>query len=225
MLYRLSQLLNSIRSSSALIHVELSSFPDQQQMSLIVDHVIRYADSIGLNEQELPRLRRHVDGSGSKTASENSNPSVGDILDDARAVFHSLHRSASGATRQFSRLHLHTLGFHVIITEANGAWPNSRAAIAKAALTSNRHTCGSHEIDVSRARLILDAVVDIGGRQSRAIRLDGRRPAVCWIEPGDFDKQEVDIEVCIAPVLVCKNVVQTVGGGDNVSAAGLVLQI
>lgn len=147
---------------------------------------------------------------------------MADILNDARAVFYSLGRSASGRSR-FSRLHLHTLGFHAIVAEA-GLWPNGRAAIAKAALTSNRHTCGSHEIDVNRARLILDESVDIGGREPRQMRLDARTPAACWKEAA-VEEMDVDVEICIAPVLVCKNVVQTVGGGDNVSAAGLVLQI
>lgn len=35
----------------------------------------------------------------------------------------------------------------------------------------------------------------------------------------------VNVEVCVAPVLVCKNARQTAGAGDNISAAGLILQI
>jgi ADP-dependent glucokinase len=202
----------------------MSSFPDDRHLTVIVDRILRHADSLGLNEQELPRLRRLFDDkSTAAKPSENSNPSVAAILNDARAVFSALRQLAPSDGRRFSRIHLHTLGFHAIVAEANGSWPNGRAAIAKAALTSNRHTCGSREIDPSRARLIMDELVDIGGRESKRIRLNGRNPAVCWIET--TEEESLDIEVCIAPVLVCKKVVQTVGGGDNVSAAGLVLQI
>jgi len=34
-------------------------------------------------------------------------------------------------------------------------WSNSRAATAKSALTAYRHTCGSADVDVSRAALLL----------------------------------------------------------------------
>lgn len=32
-------------------------------------------------------------------------------------------------------------------------------------------------------------------------------------------------QICVAPVLVCTSVRHTAGGGDNISAAGLVLQV
>ena len=48
------------------------------------------------------------------------------------------------------------------------------------------------------------------------IPVNDTRPVSCWAETG--------AEVCVAPVLVCTNVLQTGGGGDNVSSVGLVLQ-
>ena len=45
------------------------------------------------------------------------------------------------------------------------------------------------------------------------------RPLTCW------EEEDLDISVCLAPVLVCSKAVQTAGGGDNISAAGLVVQI
>ena len=47
---------------------------------------------------------------------------------------------------------------------------------------------------------------------------DGR-PLSCW------EEEELGVEICLAPVLVCAQAVQTAGGGDNISAAGLVVQI
>lgn len=46
-------------------------------------------------------------------------------------------------------------------------------------------------------------------------------PVRCWNE----FLGETEVEICVAPVLVCTKVLQTGGGGDNVSAAGLVLQL
>ncbi|CAM9354954.1 unnamed protein product, partial [Discosporangium mesarthrocarpum] len=45
-----------------------------------------------------------------------------------------------------------------------------------------------------------------------------RSPVVCWDEVGD-------IHVCVSPNLVCKYPIKTIGAGDNISGAGLVLQL
>lgn len=51
------------------------------------------------------------------------------------------------------------------------------------------------------------------------------RPVACWKEtiPGSLNNPEV--EICLSPNLVCSEAKQTAGGGDNISAAGLILQI
>ena len=116
-------------------------------------------------------------------------------------------------------------------------WKNTAPAVAKASLTATRHTCGRHAVDVTNSRLLIDDsfamtdspfsdlnddspasdLLDADSLAGARITFNEAEPVRCWSE------QLVD--VCIAPVLVCKTVVQTVGGGDNVSAAGLVLQI
>lgn len=117
------------------------------------------------------------------------------------------------------------------MTEADSKlWPNTREAIAKAALTSYRHTCGSRTVDVNRAKLLLEEnelITNKVGTSASELRahFTGRYPVVCWQEgPSDPDT-DVGLHVCVAPVIVCKHVIQTVGGGDNISAAGLVLQL
>jgi len=118
-----------------------------------------------------------------------------------------------------------------MMTEADsGLWPNTRAALAKACLTAHRHTCGSQHIDTDRAKLLVtDSELismavdrDVGQHE---VHFTGRSPVVCWRESAEQASTDVDIEICVAPVLVCKRVVQTVGGGDNISAAGLVLHL
>ena len=54
---------------------------------------------------------------------------------------------------------------------------------------------------------------------SQRIAFDEKRPVACWNE------DDLDVEICVAPNLVCSQAQQTAGGGDNISAAGLVLQI
>lgn len=57
------------------------------------------------------------------------------------------------------------------------------------------------------------------------IRLDENKPVSCWDESFNIDNKFIEVKACIAPVLVCTEASQTAGGGDNISSAGLVLQI
>ena len=52
---------------------------------------------------------------------------------------------------------------------------------------------------------------------SSRIYFHEKSPVSCW--------DESDYEICIAPVLVCTKVKQTVGGGDNITPAGIMPQI
>ena len=63
---------------------------------------------------------------------------------------------------------------------------------------------------------------------STRVAFNDERPVACWTEflkDVDATLGGATIEVCLAPNLVCGEAKQTAGGGDNVSAAGLVLQI
>ncbi|KAL3240893.1 hypothetical protein MRX96_021686 [Rhipicephalus microplus] len=62
-----------------------------------------------------------------------------------------------------------------------------------------------------------DSFTTSRGNGGRRIPFNNKRPVACW--------QERDFEICVAPVLVCTKVLHTGGGGDNVSAAGIVLQV
>ena len=48
------------------------------------------------------------------------------------------------------------------------------------------------------------------------------RPVACWLEVLQGEKE---VEFCLAPNLVCSEAKQTAGGGDNISASGLIVQI
>ena len=63
------------------------------------------------------------------------------------------------------------------------------------------------------------------GSERKAFNDD--RPVACWKEViSDVPNgANPNIEICIAPNLVCSEAKQTAGGGDNISAAGLILQV
>ena len=175
-----------------------------------------------MNEQELPNLHSMITN-GSVILIAEQNPRIATTLDNMRSVFRLL-RSSTQATRKLTRLHVHTLAYQAIMTEKGSSWKNSMSAAAKASLVANRYTCGSSSVDLDKAKMLMDeSFMSSKTDGGRKVSLESNRPVSCWTE---FDDEvQVELEICIAPVLVCTDVKQTGGGGDNVSSAGLVLQI
>lgn len=224
----LSRLYDLISSSTAKLgsHFEMASFVEESIMEDLLHYVIPYADSLGMNEQELPNLLSLLKGSNITVLSD-PNPRVATVLDQMREVYRILNQRYEVAVKTegdqtkvkpLTRLHVHTLAFQAMIVTRGSQWKNTMSATAKASLTANRHVCGSNDIDLSKARLIMDDSFSVSRQEgSQRIPLKESRPVSCW--------QEHEYEICVAPVLVCTEVYQTAGGGDNISAAGLVLQI
>ncbi|XP_042261873.1 ADP-dependent glucokinase [Thunnus albacares] len=224
LLSRLADLLSS-SSPPIGIHFEMASFVEESIMEDLLHYVIPHADSLGMNEQELPNLLSLLKGSNITVLSD-PNPRVATVLDQMREVYRIINQryrdaraeSDSAKGKPLTRLHVHTLAFQAMIVTRGSQWKNTMSATAKASLTANRHVCGSNDIDPSKARLIMDDSFSVSRREgSQRIPLQETRPVSCW--------DEEDYEICVAPVLVCTEVYQTAGGGDNISAAGLVLQI
>ncbi|WAR18260.1 ADPGK-like protein [Mya arenaria] len=204
---------------STKTHFELASFSDETLMREIVDNVVYYSDSLGMNEQELPNLVSILT-SGKIALVSDSKPRIASVLDQMRVVFNLLKNTEEkDGKRKLTRLHLHTLAYQAILTQKGSDWKNTMAAAAKASLTANRHVCGSNYIDMEKAKLLMDESFSTTARVEEAskIPLEENRPVSCW--------SEEEFDICLAPVLVCTEVFQTGGGGDNISSAGLLYQI
>ncbi|KAH9380610.1 hypothetical protein HPB48_020023 [Haemaphysalis longicornis] len=211
-----ASLMRQVEPSVGL-HFEMASFTDASLLLELAEHVLPYADSLGMNEQELPNLLSIL-RYGNISYVADSYPRVATVLDDMRDLYALLQKPRKEDGRPLSRLHIHTLAFQAILVSRDSPWRHSLAAAAKAALTAHRYTCGSHEVDTAHARVIMDdSFTTTRGSGARRIPFDNSRPVACW--------QEEHFELCVAPVLVCTRVRHTGGGGDNVSAAGLVLQV
>ncbi|XP_028837131.1 ADP-dependent glucokinase isoform X2 [Denticeps clupeoides] len=218
LLGRLSHLLSSAPLETS-VHFEMASFVDEGLMVHLMKLVLPHADSLGMNEQELPNLLSLFRGSN-VTVLSDPNPRVATVLDQMRELYRLVNQQhqLSGSGRPLTRLHVHTLAFQAMIVTRGSQWKNTMSATAKASLTANRHVCGSSDIDPNKARLIMDESFSVSRREgSQRIPLQESRPVSCW--------DEDNYQICVAPVLVCTEVYQTAGGGDNISAAGLVLQI
>lgn len=204
---------------STKTHFELASFSDEALMKEIVENVVYYSDSLGMNEQELPNLVSIL-LKGEIELISDSRPRIATVLDQMRTVFNLLKDTKEiNGRRKLTRLHVHTLAYQAILTKKGSDWKNTMSAAAKASLTANRHVCGSNYIDTGKAKLLMDESFSTTAMEEIADRipLKEQRPVSCW--------SEEDFDICLAPVLVCTEVLQTGGGGDNISSAGLLYQI
>ncbi|XP_033105001.1 ADP-dependent glucokinase-like [Anneissia japonica] len=199
-------------------HFEMASFTDEHLIEDVLKHVIPFIDSIGTNEQELTNLYSILNY-GNVTLVTQSYPRVASVLDQMRSIYNILSKTKeSDGQRKLTRLHVHTLAFQAILTTHKSAWKNTMAAAAKSSLTAYRYVCGTKEIDIAKSRILMDEGFSVSmEKNSRKVMFEANRPVSCW--------DESDYQICIAPVLVCTEVRQTAGGGDNVSAAGLTMQI
>ncbi|XP_058126715.1 ADP-dependent glucokinase [Anopheles ziemanni] len=220
------------RHPQTLIHFEMASFVELELLQLLRHKVLPYADSIGMNEQELDNLQQVLE-TGKISLVADCNPRVAHSLDQARAVFRKLnaefyqHSTADSTRRPLSRIHLHTLAYQAFIVAKDSRWQNTKNAAAKASLTAHRHVCATNIVNPDAAYLQMDDSFAVSAKAGAdRVHFNNRDPVSCWEESILIDgTRSVAVEICVAPVLICKHAIQTVGAGDNISGAGLVLQI
>ena len=215
-LKRLTSLLDTVRVP---VHYEMSSFHHETLFDEMLRHVIPYVSSMGMNEQELPNLWSKLIY-GNITMVSSQKPRVATVLDLMRDLYRVLRGNyiKGNKIRELTRIHVHTLAFQAILTTKGSNWKNTKAAVAKASLTATRHVCGSEEIDPKKSKLLMDDSFSKSAVPgSPRVQFNPSSPVSCW--------EKHDYEICVAPVLVCTQVLQTGGGGDHITAGGLVLQI
>lgn len=205
--------------SKTRIHFEMASFVESELLHLLMQHVIPFADSLGMNEQELANIVS-VYQYGNVSLVSDSNPRVATVLDQMRLLLKLIDSSNVNTKdrRKLTRIHVHTLAYQAILTASTSDWKYSHVAAAKASLTAYRYICASNQVDLDKAVLIMDDSfsVSVNGPSKRVV-FEPKHPVSCWIEGAHT--------LCVAPVLVCTNTAKTAGGGDNISAAALAVQL
>lgn len=84
--------------------------------------------------------------------------------------------------------------------------------------------CGKQEVDIETSKMLLDESFSttVDRTIAERVHFSPTRPVSCWEETLEGDHP---VLICVAPNLVCTKIFQTAGGGDNISAAGLLFQI
>ncbi|XP_030372065.1 ADP-dependent glucokinase [Scaptodrosophila lebanonensis] len=226
-----AQLIQQTRNT--LHHFEMASYVELKLLEQLREYVLPYVDSLGMNEQELANLQQVLEHGRTMLATD-WNPRIANTLDQIRQVFISLvedfyrNRKADPQRRLVSRIHVHTLAYQVILRVMDSKWKNTRAAAAKAALTAHRYVCKSQFINPESVLKILDdSFATSAQKHAPRMRMGAANAVPCWKEYIQYgeDLQRIEVEICVAPVLVCRVAKKTAGAGDNISASGLVAQL
>ena len=208
----LQDLLESI--DDVPVHFEMASFSEKAMMRSLLKYVIPFVTSMGMNEQELPNILSMLKYGDIVTVAD-ANPRTAHVLDSMRSLYSVMKEKS---VRGLERIHIHTLAFQAMLTKKSSKWKNAIGAVAKASLVANRYVCNSKDIDLSKSKLLMDeSFAASADENSKRITFKPDEPVSCW--------DEDDYEICVSPVLVCTDVYQTIGGGDNISPSGFLLQL
>ncbi|XP_066448440.1 ADP-dependent glucokinase isoform X2 [Eleutherodactylus coqui] len=195
--------------SDILIHLELASMTDGDLMRGIIYQVFPLISSLGLNEQELLFLTQSANGPHSTLSAWSGVPDVGVVSDILFWILQGSGSEGSGLTR----IHFHTLAYHIIAT-IEGFWGNQVSAVAAGARVAGAQACASETIDPSRVTLKCPLEFSTSQTETGSTaRISASEPVAVWRKGG--------VTFHFTPVLICKDPTRTVGLGDAISAEGL----
>lgn len=205
------------------------------------------------------------DDAGSSSGDESDAAAAGDAasasdtgdatrVDRAKVAAHVPTPASVAAAIRFvlakyptlSRVHFHSLAFHLLVERHASAasvdagarvraWGSATAAAAAASITATHRACEATEPELhgNDLNLLVPTRVDVADPAAPPA-VDGQdaapdavrvvtveEPVVRWQWPVTSAADADTLKFVLAPVLVCKEPKQTVGLGDAISATGL----
>ena len=198
------------------VHSELATIGDLVYLRDLAEATFSRIDSLGLNEQELVSLAKAIgaDFDFDHVPSKPDIPLVADLLHWLMQTYTRLGRKGSRLTR----VHFHTLSFHVIATLHNPShWRNSRSALLAGTRIAGLQACDLEHFNPTKFELWVPLEFPLsasdGNLSGKIMQITPESPVASWQRGG--------VEYVVAPVLVCKDPLMTVGLGDAISAMGL----
>lgn len=170
--------------------------------------------SIGLNEQELLFLSHAGEGPHADLTAWKGIPDVGLVSDILLWILEQHGRSDPLSEADLTRIHFHTLAYHILAT-VDGYWGNQAAAVMAGARVASTQACGSRSVDISKVELKAPVEFHSSHTEPREkLTLNPAEPVTVW--------RRGNVTFHLTPVLVCKQPLRTVGLGDAISAEGLI---
>lgn len=196
---------------SVPVHWELATIGNLQFFQQLAKDLFPRIDSLGLNEQELLSIAK----SSNAPFDIARKPKVDWMLD----LLHWLmerYSSQSDHPSILTRVHFHSLTFHVIAVVEGGPWANSRAAVMAGAQTAGLQACDTNAFNSHEFKLLNPEQFCVSQTDTSLLKkmMHSRAGCIEWTRSG--------IHYFFSPVLICNNPSKTVGLGDAISALGLV---
>lgn len=182
-----------IKDKGVKIHFEMGDFHTNTFFGKL-QNLVKEADSIGMNEQELGILLCHL--KKIKFAGYPSKAPIKKYLSDLSDLVQQLGKNEYKA----SRIHLHTIYSQVICSTS--VWTQPLKAVARSALIAGQFACNNTDLQN-------DSFEFYQGKDWKSDEI-----TKCW--------QDQSMTCCLALNPTCTQVVQVSGLGDNISATGLV---
>ena len=206
---RLTDVKSFLRTVDVPIHLELASMANEPFVARIADTVFPYIDSLGLNEQELELLARAAGGPHPSLTTSDTPLTAG----VAETLFWALNAFGKGgnARSRLTRIHFHSLRFH-IIAQTRGSWSESSRAVIAGSWACTTRACNTSMPTTDQVESQFGASFPVSS-SGDIVEIPKGQPWTQWTKDG--------IEFFLAPVWICKKPVSTVGLGDAISASGL----
>jgi ADP-dependent glucokinase len=169
-------------------------------------------NSIGLNEQELAFISYVVGGPHTDLYESSSLPPVHKVIDIMSWIMTTFaHHPQTRPRSRLTRLHFHTLSYHIIAVLPS-TWENLSSAVAAGTKQAGRLACNSQDLDPAKMVLKMPLAFKLFSDDPER-SFDPMNPVSSFNHNG--------IDFALSPVLVCKEPIKTVGLGDSISATGL----
>lgn len=199
---------------STPVHWELATVGNMKLLQHMASSVFPRATSVGFNEQELVSIAR---AAGANFNFSEIPPKPG--VEHASDLLHWLMQTYSQANTdsRLSRVHFHSLAFHIIAVVKGGPWSNSRSAVLAGTRVAALQACDLEEFHPAKFELRISLNFSLSYSDPRLsqtrVTFSSSEPVVTWERGG--------VEYHLSPVLVCRNPLKTVGLGDAISSFGL----
>ena len=150
------------------------------------------------------------------SSSLSGPPPAGETADVATWM---LRKFSSVSNSRLSRIHFHTLTYHIALTRTESRWKNQFSSVlAGTKIAANQACDDDATVRPEKFELRITGDVSLSATPNsnaspRNSKLHPNFPVISW--------RNEDIKLHLSPVLVCRRPLKTVGLGDAISAMGL----
>ena len=209
----IGELLDSI-PHSVPVHWELATVGDLQYFIHMSRALFPRIDSLGLNEQELLSAAKSANAS----FEFNSIPKKPGIEWTSDLLHWLMTTYAKQGSSRLSRIHFHSLFFHIVVTLSGGPWYNADDGLIAGARVAGLQACDTTSFTLSdfELKMPLNFALSITDHKLSFERhhFGSDHSHIVYWKRGEAD-------YFLSPVLVCRVPVKTVGLGDAISSLGL----